>query len=123
MRIIGIDPGINGALAVIEDKKLVEVIDLPTMSEGKKNKRQIKEKQIKAKQGKSTQDQTEQSNAKQGKSRSKQRNYADDDDYDADDGGEDDDDEDDECGGTMCVTNKLRCSTRSRKSMEVLQHS
>jgi len=46
MIIIGIDPGINGALAVIEDKKLVEVIDLPTMSEGKKNKRQINSAQL-----------------------------------------------------------------------------
>ena len=41
MRIFGIDPGIAGAIAVLDDKKIVDVKDLPTMSEGKKNKRQL----------------------------------------------------------------------------------
>ena len=41
MRIFGIDPGIAGAIAVLDDKKIVDVKDLPTMSEGKKNKRQV----------------------------------------------------------------------------------
>ena len=41
MRIYGIDPGIAGAIAVLDDKKIVDVKDLPTMSEGKKNKRQL----------------------------------------------------------------------------------
>ena len=41
MRIFGIDPGISGAIAVLEEKKIVDVIDLPTMAEGKKNKRQL----------------------------------------------------------------------------------
>ena len=41
MRIFGIDPGIAGAIAILEDKKIVDVKDLPTMSEGKKNKRQL----------------------------------------------------------------------------------
>ena len=41
MRIFGIDPGIAGAIAVLDEKKLVDVIDLPTMSDGKKNKRQL----------------------------------------------------------------------------------
>ena len=36
MRIFGIDPGIAGAIAVLDDKKIVDVKDLPTMSEGKK---------------------------------------------------------------------------------------
>ena len=41
MRIFGIDPGLSGALAILDDKKIVDVIDLPTMSDGKKNKRQL----------------------------------------------------------------------------------
>ena len=41
MRIFGIDPGIAGAIAVLDDKKIVDVKDLPTMSEGKKNKKQL----------------------------------------------------------------------------------
>ena len=41
MRIFGIDPGIAGAIAILDEKKLVDVIDLPTMSDGKKNKRQL----------------------------------------------------------------------------------
>ena len=35
MRIFGIDPGIAGAIAIL-DEKIVDVIDLPTMSDGKK---------------------------------------------------------------------------------------
>ena len=41
MIIIGVDPGISGAISVIENKKILEVYDTPTMIEGKKNKRQI----------------------------------------------------------------------------------
>ena len=41
MRIFGIDPGIAGAIAILDDKKIYDVIDLPTMSDGKKNKRQL----------------------------------------------------------------------------------
>ena len=41
MIIIGIDPGINGAISIIEDKKVLEVYDTPTMIDGKKNKKQI----------------------------------------------------------------------------------
>ena len=41
MRIFGIDPGIAGAIAILDEKKIVDVIDLPTMSEGKKNKKQL----------------------------------------------------------------------------------
>ena len=36
MRIFGIDPGLSGALAILDEKKIFEVIDLPTMSDGKK---------------------------------------------------------------------------------------
>ena len=46
MIIIGVDPGINGALSIIENKKIVEVYDTPTMIEGKKNKRQINGAQV-----------------------------------------------------------------------------
>ena len=41
MRIFGIDPGLTGALAILEDKEIVDLIDLPTMSDGKKNKKQL----------------------------------------------------------------------------------
>ena len=41
MRIFGIDPGIAGAIAILDEKKIVDVIDLPTMADGKKNKRQL----------------------------------------------------------------------------------
>ena len=41
MRIIGIDPGIQGALAILDNEKVIDIIDLPVMSEGKKNKKQL----------------------------------------------------------------------------------
>ena len=41
MRIFGIDPGIAGAIAILDDKTIFDVIDLPTMSDGKKNKKQL----------------------------------------------------------------------------------
>tara|TARA_B100000700_G_scaffold17241_1_gene17057 strand:- start:301 stop:789 length:489 start_codon:yes stop_codon:yes gene_type:complete len=41
MRIIGVDPGLNGALAVLDGNKIIEVFDIPVMAEGKKNKRQL----------------------------------------------------------------------------------
>jgi len=46
MIIIGVDPGISGAISIIEDKKILEVYDTPTMIEGKKNKRQINSAQV-----------------------------------------------------------------------------
>ncbi len=46
MRIFGIDPGLSGALAILENKNVIEVIDLPVMSEGKKNKRQLNSAQL-----------------------------------------------------------------------------
>jgi crossover junction endodeoxyribonuclease RuvC len=46
MIIIGVDPGINGAISVIENKKILEVYDTPTMIDGKKNKRQINGAQV-----------------------------------------------------------------------------
>ena len=41
MLIIGIDPGISGSLCFFEDGKIIDVIEMPVMAEGKKNKRQI----------------------------------------------------------------------------------
>ena len=46
MFIIGIDPGISGAICFFENNSVVEVIDMPTMAEGKKNKRQVNGAQI-----------------------------------------------------------------------------
>tara|TARA_B100000965_G_scaffold395386_1_gene408830 strand:+ start:401 stop:895 length:495 start_codon:yes stop_codon:yes gene_type:complete len=46
VRIFGIDPGLSGALAILENKNVIEVIDLPVMSEGKKNKRQLNSAQL-----------------------------------------------------------------------------
>ena len=41
MRIIGIDPGLSGAIAVLDDLKIFDMFDMPVMSEGKKNKNQL----------------------------------------------------------------------------------
>ena len=41
MKIIGIDPGLSGAIAVLENNKVLNLFEMPVMSEGKKNKRQL----------------------------------------------------------------------------------
>ena len=41
MKIIGIDPGLSGAIAVLEDNKVLGIYDMPVMAEGKKSKRQL----------------------------------------------------------------------------------
>ena len=46
MLIIGIDPGISGAICFFENGKIIDVIDMPNMSEGKKNKKQVNGAQI-----------------------------------------------------------------------------
>ena len=46
MLIIGIDPGISGGICFFEDGQVREILDMPTMAEGKKNKRQINGPQI-----------------------------------------------------------------------------
>ena len=46
MLIIGIDPGISGSICFFEDGKILEVIEMPTMTEGKKNKKQVNGVQI-----------------------------------------------------------------------------
>ena len=40
MRIFGIDPGLSGAIAILEDDKVLDVVDIPVMSE-EKNKKQL----------------------------------------------------------------------------------
>ena len=39
--IIGIDPGLNGAIAIIENFKVIDLFDMPVMTEWKKSKRQL----------------------------------------------------------------------------------
>ena len=46
MLIIGIDPGISGSICFLENGKIVDVIEMPTMTEGKKNKKQVNGSQI-----------------------------------------------------------------------------
>ncbi|WP_440693810.1 crossover junction endodeoxyribonuclease [Candidatus Pelagibacter sp. HIMB1695] len=46
MLIIGIDPGISGSLCFLEDGIIKDVIEMPTMTEGKKNKKQVNGSQI-----------------------------------------------------------------------------
>ena len=46
MLIIGIDPGISGSICFFEDGKILNVIEMPTMTEGKKNKKQVNGSQI-----------------------------------------------------------------------------
>ena len=46
MLIIGIDPGISGSICFFEDGKIIDTVEMPTMAEGKKNKRQVNGSQI-----------------------------------------------------------------------------
>ena len=46
MLIIGIDPGISGSVCFFEDGKILDVVEMPTMTEGKKNKKQENGSQI-----------------------------------------------------------------------------
>ena len=46
MLIIGIDPGISGSICFLEDGKILDVVEMPTMTEGKKNKRQVNGSQV-----------------------------------------------------------------------------
>ena len=46
MKIIGIDPGLSGAIAILQDKQVLGIYDMPVMSEGKKNKRQLNSAQL-----------------------------------------------------------------------------
>ena len=46
MLVIGIDPGISGSICFLEDGIIKDVIEMPTMIEGKKNKKQVNGSQI-----------------------------------------------------------------------------
>ena len=46
MLIISIDPGITGSICFFKNNKIIEVIEMPTMTEGKKNKKQVNGAQI-----------------------------------------------------------------------------
>ena len=46
MLIIGIDPGITGSICFFEDGKIIDVVEMPNMVEGKKNKKQVNGAQI-----------------------------------------------------------------------------
>ena len=46
MLIIGIDPGISGSICFFDNGKVIDVIEMPTMTEGKKNKKQVNGSQI-----------------------------------------------------------------------------
>ena len=46
MKIIGIDPGLSGAIAILENKNVLKLFDMPVMAEGKKNKKQLNRAQL-----------------------------------------------------------------------------
>ena len=46
MLIIGIDPGISGSLCFFKDGKILDLVEMPNMPEGKKNKKQVNGAQI-----------------------------------------------------------------------------
>ena len=46
MLIIGIDPGISGSICFFNEGKIIDVVEMPTMTEGKKNKKQVNGAQI-----------------------------------------------------------------------------
>ena len=46
MLIIGIDPGVSGSICFLKDGKILDVIEMPIMNEGKKNKKQVNGAQI-----------------------------------------------------------------------------
>jgi crossover junction endodeoxyribonuclease RuvC len=46
MLILGIDPGLSGSICFFKNGKILDVIEMPTMTEGKKNKKQVNGAQI-----------------------------------------------------------------------------
>ena len=46
MLIIGIDPGISGSICFLIDGKIIDVVEMPIMTDGKKNKRQVNGSQV-----------------------------------------------------------------------------
>ena len=41
MIIFGIDPGVSGAISILKNKEVIDVFEMPTMIDGKKNKKQV----------------------------------------------------------------------------------
>ena len=46
MLTIGIDPGISGSICFLDDWKILDVIEMPIMTDGKKNKKQVNGSQV-----------------------------------------------------------------------------
>ena len=46
MLVIGIDPGISGSICFLNDGEILEVIEMPIMTDGKKNKKQVNGSQV-----------------------------------------------------------------------------
>ena len=46
MLVIGIDPGISGSICFLNEGRIMDVVEMPTMTEGKKNKRQVNGSQV-----------------------------------------------------------------------------
>ena len=46
MLIIGIDPGISGSICFLYNGEILEVIEMPVMTDGKKNKKQVNGSQV-----------------------------------------------------------------------------
>jgi len=46
MLVIGIDPGLSGSICFFQDGRIIDVVEMPTMTEGKKNKKQVNGSQI-----------------------------------------------------------------------------
>ena len=46
MLIIGIDPGISGSICFLDNGKIIDVIEMPIMTDGKKNKKQVNGSQV-----------------------------------------------------------------------------
>ncbi len=46
MLIIGIDPGISGSICFFDNGKILDVIDMPIMTDGTKNKKQVNGSQV-----------------------------------------------------------------------------
>ena len=46
MLIIGVDPGISGSICFLDNGKILDVIEMPIMTDGKKNKKQVNGSQV-----------------------------------------------------------------------------
>jgi len=46
MIIVGIDPGVSGAICILDNGKIIKLYDMPIMADGKKNKKQVNGSEI-----------------------------------------------------------------------------